>query len=516
MTSKTFRRPSKRMFMAFVSLFALLTVAAIFLATALAPQQGEGQINPDANVELPNYYMNGMVLQRNKPINITGVTDANTRLTITLGDSEKKSTVTTTADSSGKFCATLEAPAARLESYQLTITSGNAELFSVDEVYVGDVFLAAGQSNMEANYYDFYSTETLIRGNVQNVFDTDELPELINDTNIHFIVTNNTYSHRSVQGIPLRQYCEERWLSASRDNAKYLGYLPQLFAKELRTLHSNIPIGIIQTAWGGTGIAEHTQGGHIFETHIKPLTHYNLGGILWYQGEKDAMSAASTDTYTGNFLALIREYRELFDDAELPFLYVQLARYDDNPYTAEIRQAQLQAMTALGTEANVAMTVSIDTDKGTSELIHPLGKDILAHRMVEQWENIQDNEPVRLSPLPDRAIADDSGTITITFVEDTATGLHAARPIYNTTATSNNNTRTTSAELTGFEVSDSTGEYTSAKATIQGDSIVITSSLKNISSVRYNWDDIPDNAVSLYNSYNLPTSPFILPVSYEQ
>ena len=89
---------------------------------------------------------------------------------------------------------------------------------------------------------------------------------------------------------------------------------------------------------------------------------------------------------------LINQYRNVFGRKDLPFLYVQLARWPNYQYTQNVREAQRTTLgnTNLHDSSNVAMTVSLDTDKGTSALIHPLGKDILGHawpRNISPWND---------------------------------------------------------------------------------------------------------------------------------
>lgn len=486
---------------------ALVSAAAFFLITS---RPNQGAVNPKANVSLPDFYTNGIVFQRNKSIFIRGTADANTRLTVSLNDGEHSTSTTIVASSDNTFVAHLNPPAAQLNPYTLTIASGNSNLLTIDETYVGDVFLAAGQSNMEVNFHDYYSASYAIKGNINGAFQLQDLPDFVDDKNIHFLVTANSDDISTPSNLPLRSYCRNHWLKATEANAKYLGYLPQSFASTLRSLHPNVPIGIIQTAWGGTGITEHMKGGHIYQTHVKPLQGLSLAGIIWYQGEKDAMVQSSTKTYTGNFLALIRQYRTIFRDTDLPFLYVQLARYSGNPYTSEIQIAQLQALNALGLHNNIAMTVALDTDKGTSKVIHPLGKDILGQRLAHQWNSIRQGKRAPSGPIVDRATKQSNGSVVISFKTGTGDGLCAMRPVYSTDANPSTYAFPTSSSMTGFEVLGPQGTYVKAEATIVGDTIVVRSNnIRDIVSVRYAWTD-SDNSVLLYNDEKLPASPFIL------
>lgn len=510
--SMSFGKPTKR-FIAIISCcLAALIVTAVICVYLLLPRQWQGMVNTSATVSLPNYYKNGIVFQREQPIYIKGSTAPDTQLTVIIGDDEHSSSVTTIADKNGLFAAYLDALPAQLSPYTLSISSGDTVLMTIDKTYVGDVFLAAGQSNMEVNFHDYYSTDVDIQGNINGVFHLKDLPELINDAHVHFLITDNTMSKSIGSGIPLRTYCSSQWLKATPANSKYLGYLPQAFAATLRSMHPHVPIGIIQTAWGGSGITEHIAGGHIYKTHIKPLQGFNLGGIIWYQGEKDAMAQSSVDNYTGNFLTLIRQYRKLFGNDKLPFLYVQLARYSGAPYTSEIQIAQLQTLKGLGADSNVAMTVALDTDKGTSKVIHPLGKDILGNRLAQQWVAMHNGAIPPSGPIANRAIRQSNGSIAITFQKNTNIGLHAMKPTYSVDATPSAYATSTSQKLTGFEILRENGAYSKVQATISGKTVILHTQKKDkIVSIRYAWTD-SDVSVLLYNNEQLPASPFILTV----
>ena len=155
-------------------------------------------------------------------------------------------------------------------------------------------------------------------------------------------------------------------------------------------------VGIIQTAWGGTPIRRHVQGGDIYANHIAPLKGFHVAGVLWYQGCDDANNYGTALQYESQMTTLINQYRNVFGRKDLPFLYVQLARWPNYQYTQNVREAQRTTLdnANLQDRSNVAMTVSLDTDKGTSALIHPLGKDILGARMAAQYLAMEDGTTV--------------------------------------------------------------------------------------------------------------------------
>ncbi len=108
----------------------------------------------------------------------------------------------------------------------------------------------------------------------------------------------------------------------------------------------------------------------------------------------------------------------------MPFLYVQLARWGGAQYTQYVRQAQLDTLTDpnLKNTANLGMTVTIDTDQGTSSVIHPLGKDIIAARMASQWRAIRAHKSIPSGPRAAAARRTGDGTVQLTFQSGTAQG----------------------------------------------------------------------------------------------
>ena len=315
--------------------------------------------------------------------------------------------------------------------FYITISYNEATLLTLKNVYVGDVFIAAGQSNMELNYSQYYEGP----GNDYNfgggLVTTNDLPKQLSDKNVHFVASANTTEGTD---FPLRDVNEqaESWLDATADNSQHFSYLAQQFAMQLRAAHPNVPVGIIQTAWGGTPIRNHVKGGSIYANHIAPLEGFHVAGVLWYQGCNDSANEATALAYESQMTSLINQYRAVFDQNDLPFLYVQLARWPGYQYTQNVRFAQLSTLNNVGLHnaSNVAMTVSLDTDKGTSTLIHPLGKDILGARMAAQYLAMSEGKAVPNGPLIAHAKHASDGMIVLSFQKGTATGLQAENPNY--------------------------------------------------------------------------------------
>lgn len=484
--------------------------------------------------------MENMVFQRGKTLVVKGTAQTSqrgktvnpTQLVTTISQGKKSASAQAIISRNGDFTCTLPKQKASLKPYSLTILYNETTLLTLKNVYVGDVFVAAGQSNMELNYSQYYEGS----GNSYNfgggLITTDDLPKQLSDNNVHFVASANSSKGTD---FPLRDVNGQAgtWLEAAADNSQHFSYLAQQFAMQLRAAHPNVPVGIIQTAWGGTPIRNHVKGGDIYANHIAPLEGFHVAGVLWYQGCNDSTNEATALAYESQMTLLINQYREVFDQDDLPFLYVQLARWPGYQYTQNVRFAQLSTLNNVGLHnaSNVAMTVSLDTDKGTSTLIHPLGKDILGARMAAQYLAMSEGKAVPNGPLIAHAKHASDGMIVLSFQKGTATGLQAENPNYSKTAgatvpnyTANsdatpldgiaNVATPTSASLQGFEIANDSGKWVSAAATIKGDQIVLSaadgsSNLNAVTQVRYWWSGNPAIPNLLYNDLGLPASPFI-------
>lgn len=502
--------------------------------------------NSQVSVTLPSYYMENMVFQRNQPLVVKGTVkfahaseqiDAS-KLSATLAQGKMTASATAKIAKNGSFTCTLNAQKASLESYSLQVKYDGKVVTELAKVYVGDVFVAAGQSNMELNYAQYYEGNNNAYNFGKGLVKKTDLPKPLVDKNVKFVIADHDAKNTD---FPLANVNLNAgaWLNADSTNSLHLSYLTQQFALQLRAKHPNVPVGIIQTAWGGTPIRRHIRGGDIYANHIAPLKDFHVAGVLWYQGCDDAMNFSTATEYESQMTALINQYRSVFERKDLPFLYVQLARWPNYQYTQNVREAQRTTLdnANLQDRSNVAMTVSLDTDKGTSALIHPLGKDILGARMAAQYLAMENGTKNAVSvpngPLIERARHTVDGKIALSFQIGTASGLKAMQPNYTKSASASapdytkNSKATpldgisnivipTTAALQGFEVANSSGQWVPANAIIRSNQVVLSAAngtpldnLSGITQVRYLFSGNPKCASILYNSLNLPASPFI-------
>lgn len=540
--------------MARTALAVIVTVGIVVaIIVGCGPKWGNGSAlhqneetaqssNSQVSVTLPSYYMENMVFQRNQPLVVKGTVksahaseqiDAS-KLSATLTQGKMTASATAKIAKNGSFTCTLNAQKASLKPYSLQVRYDSKIVTELAKVYVGDVFVAAGQSNMELNYAQYYEGNNNAYNFGKGLVKKTDLPKPLVDKNVKFVIADHDVKNTD---FPLANVNLNAgaWLNADSTNSLHLSYLTQQFALQLRAKHPNVPVGIIQTAWGGTPIRRHIRGGDIYANHIAPLKDFHVAGVLWYQGCNDAMNFSTATEYESQMTALINQYRSVFGRKDLPFLYVQLARWPNYQYTQNVREAQRTTLdnANLQDRSNVAMTVSLDTDKGTSALIHPLGKDILGARMAAQYLAMEDGTTVPNGPLIERARHTANGAIALSFQIGTASRLKAMQPNYTKSASASapdytkNSKATpldgisnivipTTAALQGFEVANSSGQWVPANAIIRGNQVVLSAAngtpldnLSGITQVRYLFSGNPKCASMLYNDFNLPASPFI-------
>lgn len=536
---------------------ALAVIVTVGIVVAIivgcAPKWGNGSAlhqneetaqssNSQVSVTLPSYYMENMVFQRNQPLVVKGTVksahaseqiDAS-KLSATLTQGKMTASATAKIAKNGSFTCTLNAQKASLKPYSLQVRYDSKIVTELAKVYVGDVFVAAGQSNMELNYAQYYEGNNNAYNFGKGLVKKTYLPKPLVDKNVKFVIADHDAKNTD---FPLANVNLNAgaWLNADSTNSLHLSYLTQQFALQLRAKHPNVPVGIIQTAWGGTPIRRHVQGGDIYANHIAPLKGFHVAGVLWYQGCDDANNYGTALQYESQMTTLINQYRNVFGRKDLPFLYVQLARWPNYQYTQNVREAQRTTLgnTNLHDSSNVAMTVSLDTDKGTSALIHPLGKDILGARMAAQYLAMEDGTTVPNGPLIEHARHTANGAIALSFRNGTASRLKAMQPNYTKSASASapnyksvpkatplsgisNIAAPTTTALQGFEVANYSGQWQAVNATIRGNQVLLTAAdgstlndLNAMSQVRYLFSGNPKCASMLYNDFNLPASPFI-------
>lgn len=181
-------------------------------------------------VELPLLFSDGAVLQRDKPLPVWGWATPGAKIEVAF-DGRR---ATATASGDGAWRVELPAHAAG-GPYELTIRENGDEAARVRDLLVGDVWLASGQSNMEWPVAQAQDAEAEIAR--------------AGDAGIRHFKVPKSWSEK-----PESRLAGGEWQAASPQTVGEFSAVAYSFARELRARDRSVPIGIIDSTWGGSRI----------------------------------------------------------------------------------------------------------------------------------------------------------------------------------------------------------------------------------------------------------------------
>jgi sialate O-acetylesterase len=220
---------------------------------------------------------------------------------------------------------------------------------------------------------------------------------------------------------------------------------------------------------------------------IRPVAGYTINGAIWYQGESNV---AQYEYYNVLFEAMIEEWRKAWNQGRFPFMFVQLANFQERyDYPTDSGWARLQeAQTQTLSLANTGMASTIDI--GDANDVHPRNKQDVGSRLWLQALNLVYGENLTYSGPMYRGHVINGNKVEITFD-------HVGRGL----------TIKNFDKLVGFAVAGADQEFHWAEAEIIGNRVIVQSpDVRKPVAVRYGWADNP--AVALYNAEGLPAVPF--------
>lgn len=469
-------------------------------------------------LKMPEVYGSGMVLQRYKPLVISGTADTGDTITLSIAGT----TVKAVANNQGKWTVELP-PMSETTGLTMTVSDGKQTLTFTD-IAVGEVWLASGQSNMEfrlKNCITYRQDSAMIDDPLLRLFDMKPRVE-----------TNSvTWNEADLDSLDnLVYYLPSAWKKSTFKDAARFSAIAWYFGKMLRD-SLNVPIGIICNAIGGSGteawidietleagpfgalvnwrkndyIQPWVQGradkntgndinrrhpyepSYLYSTGIRPLGAFPIAGVIWYQGESNAHNIELHEQY---FNLLVDSWRRTWNEPGLPFIFTQLSSIA-RPSWTEFRDSQRRlAQTIPGT----AMAVS--HDYGDSLDVHPRNKKPVGMRLGRQALNKVYSTGITPSgPLPVKASVISPGKVLLEMKY--GKGMK----------TSNG------AAPGAFEVAEVDGIFYPATAEITADNQIILTNMDitNPRYVRYAWQ--PFTRANVVNSEDLPASTFKIEIT---
>ncbi len=489
------------------------------LAAALLATSAHAAVTP------ASLFTDHTVLQQGMATPIWGTATPGESVKVSLNGQDQSAV----ADKDGKWMVHLQ----NLQAggpYDLTIAGTNS--LTLKDVYVGEVWLCSGQSNMD---FSLAKTTKFYFAGVNN-----EAAE---------VAAANYPTIRMFSGQWKRSYkpestIEGTWKICTPENAREFSAIGYFFARDLQK-ELKVPVGIVTMTFGASTAQawirretllqnpetaplidafdksveafkalpaatlpaapppppstatstsrprrasraprDPAQDQHnptvMFNGMIAPTIPYGIKGILWYQGES---ITGDKKLFPKLNAMLINDWRTLWNDPNLPFYFCQLAALQNASNGPAVREMQAEALAI----PHTAMAVTIDI--GDPKNVHPKNKQDVGDRLTRialantYGKNIEFSGPVYES------MAVEGSSIRLKFTH--AKGIMAK-----------------GGDLKTFVIAGPDGKFVPAIAKIDGDSVLVSSpDIKTPTAARYAWEPYPDGC-NLYNEANLPAAPF--------
>lgn len=237
----------------------------------------------------------------------------------------------------------------------------------------------------------------------------------------------------------------------------------------------------------------------LYNSMIAPWTKYPMRGFVWYQGETNA---GNSPNYMELQPLLIDNWRTMWGDASMPFVFVQLAAYERNTPDDRLKDdfwvkrnpssdswaVFREVQTATLKIPHTGMAVAIDC--GDHSSTHPTDKQTVGYRLAMEAERLAYGKTAVSSGPLYQGMKVEGDKIRLCF-SNTGSGLTAR-----------------GGALKSFAIAGADGKFVWADAAIDGGTVVVRSDkVPQPAAVRYAWARYPGNP-NLYNLEGFPASPF--------
>lgn len=441
-----------------------------------------------AQIHLPSFFSDNMVLQRNTEVNFWGW--GNRASNVLIIPSWSKDTVRANTGGMAKFEAKLKTGDAG-GPFTITVIIGRHKKV-INNILLGEVWFCSGQSNMQ------WSSKNNLEEMIQ------ELPNAANPKVRLLQITN-------IGAKTPQDNVFDSWKECDTESATGFSAIGYFIGKQL-SKDLDVPIGIINSSWGGTsaevwtplGIIESDEellknakvipasknrpheSGMLWNSMVYPLAGYTIAGAFWYQGESNVVTHTGYDKLMSN---MINSWRNAWG-YDFPFYYVQIAPYSNKSKPGGIEGAMLREQQIKTLRLpKTAMAVITDLVPDIAN-IHPTKKKDVAARLSEiALVEVYGKKAVDYkSPVyKNHKIIGDKVIIEFDYLVG--------------------NLQVKGKNITDLFIADNSKNFVPAEFKIEKNKLVVFSkSIKKPVAVRFGFTDA--SMPNLFNRNGLPVSPF--------
>lgn len=500
----------------------ILNALAIILLNALS-------CSVKAAVKLNSLFSDNMVVQRNAEVPVWGWAAEGEKITIKFNGQQLE-----TIAKEGKWMLKLK-PMKESELPQNLVVEGQNTI-TVKNVLIGEVWICAGQSNMEWSLSkSINGLEAITQSDnpMLRIFNVPHNPQMDPVTNV-----------------------SAKWQSSNPSSTKNISAVGYWFLSKLQK-DLKIPIGFINISYGGTPIeswlsrealksmpyqdkymdadamkaeyddkiekikpiitkyeqmkdsarlaklpapprppeipTEYKGTTTIYNGEIVPLLPFAIKGIAWYQGENNAYTNRA-QTYEALLTRMIALWRTDFQQPHLPFIIIQLSGHkkeqdqpSENSGIAMLREAQLKVAQTVANTCLVTTSDCGDID------VHYTLKEPVGERVYYASSNLVYKKSIEFTGPLYQSHKIVANTIVLDFSHK-GTGLKINAKV--------------DEKLYGFAIAGEDKKFYWANAVIKGDKVVVSSpQVAKPVAVRYGWADF-SKQWNLFNKEGYPASTF--------
>ena len=468
-----------------------------FLASDLCSQA--------APLKLPAIFGDNMVLQQQTAVPVWGWAEPGATVTVRFEDQVRRAH----ADANGRWRISLGKLKATAVPQTLSVESG--VMMTLTNVLVGEVWLCSGQSNMEKPIPAKWGEQACL--NAPQELAAANYPQ------IRLFQVEKVLSATPLDD--LKHF--RRWRECNSNALDSISFsaAAYFFGREIHT-NLNVPVGLIESSWGGTMIEPWTPPAGfrmvpslarlllleaatnkisvvtpsvLYNAMISPLVGFGIRGALWYQGESNCLGQ-DDESYSDKMTALVGGWRKLWCEGDFPFYFVQIAPFK---YTGtRPRRSSPEVLPVFWTvqsraarqirNAGMAVTTDLVDD---IDNIHPRDKQDVGHRLaLIALNKTYGKRDVVCSGPAFRSVKIEGDKAVLTF-DHADGGLMSkdGRP------------------LSWFTIAGADGKFVRAEAAIVGNAVTVSASgVDRPAAVRFAWDETAQP--NFFNRAGLPCEPF--------